>query len=284
MESRFVTVNNIKLHYMEEGSGEVVLLLHGFPEFWYSWRKQIPVLAEKFRVIAADMRGYNLSDKPQGISNYSIDVLADDIAGLIRSLGVERVNLVGHDWGGAVAWMVAAKYPELISRLAILNMPHPAEMRKAFFRFNLRQLMRSYYIFFFQLPVIPERFIGRDLNSTFTRAFNSFSPKKNSYTPEEIAQYVEAYSRPGVLTATINYYRATLRKLTAFSSSAPLPMPVLLIWGEQDKALGKELSLNTGAYCANLKVIYDPGSGHFIQHDNPELVNKSLMDFFSPKS
>ncbi len=171
MESRYVTVNNIRLHYMEEGEGEVVVLLHGFPEFWYGWRKQIPVLGKRYRVIAPDMRGYNLSDKPKGIVNYGIDILASDIAELIKSLNVGKVNLVAHDWGGAVGWAVATQYPGLINKLAILNMPHPAEMRKAFLSFNFAQLLRSYYIFFFQLPRLPEWFIGRNLTKTFTRTF-----------------------------------------------------------------------------------------------------------------
>jgi epoxide hydrolase 4 len=281
MQSHYITVNNIRLHYVEEGEGEVVILLHGFPEFWYSWRKQIPVLGKNYRVIAPDMRGYNLSDKPKGIANYGIDILAKDIAELIQSLSVGKVNLVGHDWGGAVAWQVATQYPELIKKLAILNMPHPAEMRKAFFKFNLAQLMRSYYIFFFQLPALPEWLIGRNLAKTFARTFNSMSPKKDNYTSTDIEQYVNAYKQKGALTATINYYRAALRNLKAFKALDSLPMPVLLIWGEQDKALGKELSLNTSAYCKQLKVVYDAGSGHFIQHDNPGLVNKNLLDFFA---
>ena len=137
---------------MEEGEGEPLILLHGFPEYWYSWRKQIPALSKNFRVIGPDMRGYNLSDKPTGIASYGIDILAADIAALIQSLGLGKVNLVGHDWGGAVAWSAATQYPHLISKLAILNMPHPAEMRKAFFNLNFAQLRRSYYIFLFQLP------------------------------------------------------------------------------------------------------------------------------------
>ena len=124
--------------------------------------------------------------------------------------------------------------------------------------------------------------IGHDLAKTFTRTFDGMSPHKGNYTSYDIEQYVTAYSQPGALTATINYYRAAMRNLKAFKSTAPLPMPVLLIWGEQDKALGKELSLNTAEYCTQLEVVYDPTSGHFIQHDNPELVNKKLLGFFTP--
>lgn len=126
MKEGFAEVNGIKLHYVEEGSGEAVLLLHGFPEFWYGWRKQIPELSKKYRVIAPDMRGYNLSDKPEKIGDYNIDMLAADIAGLVKSLGLQKVILVGHDWGAAVAWATAAMHPEVVSKLAILNVPHPA--------------------------------------------------------------------------------------------------------------------------------------------------------------
>jgi len=285
MTEHYIQVNGIQLHYVEEGEGELVILLHGFPEFWYSWRKQIPVLSKKYRVVAPDMRGYNLSDKPQSVSDYKIDILARDIAELIKALGEKKAIIVAHDWGGAVAWVVATMYPELVSKLAVLNIPHPAEMKKALMGFNLAQWKKSYYIFLFQLPRLPERFIGRDLKAFFTKAFTSFAPagKPAGITDEEIAKYVEAYSRRGMLTGAINYYRATFRQLGGLHVQGKLPMPVLMIWGEQDKALGKELTYNTKNYCNNLEVIYDPGSGHFIQHDNPGLVNEKLLRFFESK-
>ena len=280
----FIEVNGIKLHYVEEGQGELVILLHGFPEFWYGWRKQIPVLGKKYRVVAPDMRGYNLSDKPAGVENYKIDKLAGDIAALINVLGEEKAIVVGHDWGGAVAWAVASLHPAMVKKLGILNVPHPSEMKKALMGFNLAQWKKSYYIFLFQLPRLPERFIGRDLEGFFTKAFTSFLPKGKtaSITDEEVAKYVEAYSQPGMLTAAINYYRATFRQIkdTSLGAHGKLKMPVLMIWGEQDIALGKELTYNTKDYCENLEIIYDPGSGHFIQQDNPELVNEKLLAFF----
>ena len=285
MTEHYIKVNGIQLHYMEEGQGELVILLHGFPEFWYSWRKQIPVLSKKYRVVAPDMRGYNLSDKPVGVENYKIDILAKDIADLVKALGEDKAIIAGHDWGGAVAWMVATLYPEVVSKLGILNVPHPSEMKKALMGFNLAQWMKSYYIFLFQLPALPERFIGRDLKSFFEKAFGSFAPegKGISVSPAEIDEYVKAYSQPGMLTGAINYYRATFRQLGAMHNPGKLNMPVLMIWGEQDKALGKELTYNTKDYCNNLEVIYDPTSGHFVQHDNPELVNQKLMEFFEKK-
>ncbi|MCW3125790.1 MAG: alpha/beta hydrolase [Bacteroidetes bacterium] len=281
MLSKFIEVNGIRLHYVEEGTGDLVILLHGFPEFWYGWRKQIPVLGQHYRVVAPDMRGYNLSDKPKGIAQYKMDVLAKDIAELIKQLGNGKVILVGHDWGAAVSWAVAAIYPELISRLVILNVPHQAEMRKALLGFNVAQWAKSYYMFLFQLPRIPEWFIGRDLAKTFRNTFASFSSKGTAPPDDEIQEYVKAYSQPGALTATINYYRAALRDMKGTAESEILQMPVLMIWGEQDKALGKELTYNTKDHCADLEIIYDPTSGHFIQSDNPELVNSKLLEFFA---
>ena len=162
MQSNYIHANGIKLHYIEQGKGELVVLLHGFPEFWYGWRNQIPVLAKQYRVVAPDMRGYNLSDKPENVSDYKIETLAKDIAELIKALGEERAIVVGHDWGAAVAWAVAALHPEVVKKLAILNVPHPNEMKRAFEGFNLAQWMKSWYIFFFQLPFIPELFVGTE--------------------------------------------------------------------------------------------------------------------------
>ena len=227
------------------------------------------------------MRGYNLSDKPTGVSQYKMEVLAKDIAELIKKFDEGKVILVGHDWGAAVAWAVAALYPELIRKLVIINVPHPEEMRKALMGFNFSQLLKSYYIFLFQLPWLPEWYIGRDLAGMFRKTFAKFSPRGISPREEEIQEYVKAYSQPGALTATVNYYRAALRDMNSANWSAILPMPVLMIWGEQDKALGKELTYNTKQYCKDLEIVYDPSSGHFIQSDNPKLVNQKLLEFFA---
>lgn len=281
MTHNYATVNGIKLHYVEEGQGPLVIMLHGFPEFWYSWRSQIPALSKKYRVVVPDMRGYNLSDKPQGLDNYKMDLLATDIKQLVHALGEKQAIIVGHDWGGAVSWALASMYPEVVSKLAVLNIPHPAEMKKALYGGNLRQLMRSYYIFMFQLPRIPEWFISRNPYQFFKRTFISFSPKRKGATEEELNEYVKAYTQPGGLTGIINYYRATIQKPVSIKAEKPLPMPVLMLWGEHDKALGKELTYNTKKYCDNLEIIYDPTSGHFIQHDNPEWVNEKLLAFLA---
>jgi pimeloyl-ACP methyl ester carboxylesterase len=280
MTSHHITVGDIQMHYMEAGSGPLVILLHGFPEFWYGWRHQIPVLSQHYRVVAPDQRGYNLTDKPTGSAQYSIDKLAGDIAGLITALGAESAIVVGHDWGGAVAWALAVLHPQRVRRLAVLNIPHPAEMKRAFYGFNLRQIMRSYYIFFFQLPWLPEWLLGRNLRQLFTNIFKRFNPQGHGLSESEIDLYVAAFNQPGALTGMINYYRAALRHPYDLYTGTKLPMPVLMLWGTHDKALGKELTTNTAHYCADLTLLYDDTSGHFIQHDNPTWVNEQLLLFF----
>lgn len=282
MQGNYIDVNNIKLHYMEEGKGELVILLHGFPDFWYGWRNQIPALSKKYRVVAPDMRGFNLSDKPKHLHEYHVDILASDIAELIRKLGAKKAVVVGHDWGGVVAWMLAAHYPELVRKLVILNMPYPEELIRALSAGNLAQWKKSYYIFLLQVPRLPEWIISRDLSKFFKKHFKRLSPNSpEAVSDASIEKYVEAYSKPHALTSTINYYRKALRTIghMRLKTKLPLTLPVLLIWGEKDIALGKELALNTKKYCSNLETVYDPGSGHFIQLDNPELVNKKLLEF-----
>lgn len=282
MQHKFATTNGIQLHYVEEGSGELVILLHGFPEYWYSWRNQIPVLSKTHRIVAVDMRGYNLSDKPQAISAYSMDKLAKDIADLVLALGEEKAIIIGHDWGAGVAWAVAILYPERVKKLGIINVPHPYEMQKALMGGNFSQLLKSYYIFLFQIPRLPEYLLGKDLKGFFKKTFKNMSPYKKEISDAEASSYAEAYAQPGALTGALNYYRAMVRYRDVLPETHPkLTMPVLMIWGEQDTALGKELTCNTKDYCENLELIYDPTSGHFIQHDNPELVNRELVKFIT---
>jgi pimeloyl-ACP methyl ester carboxylesterase len=282
MPEKFIRVNNIQLHYVEQGTGELVILLHGFPEFWYGWKNQIPVLAKKYRVVAPDMRGYNLSDKPAAVSDYNMNLLAKDIAELVKALGEEKAIIVGHDWGAAVAWAVAALHPEVVKKLAILNVPHPSEMKRALMGFNFSQLRKSWYIFFFQLPFLPEMMIGSA--KSFRSTFQKMLMNKNAINEDDIQKYVEAYKNPETVKAAIAYYRAAFREM--FSKSKirypKIKAPVLMLWGEHDIALGKEMTYNTKNYCENsFEIIYDSTSGHFIQHDNPELVNSSLLHFFS---
>ena len=279
MTSNYINVNGIRLHYMEEGEGELVILLHGFPEFWYGWIKQIPVLSKQYRVVAPDMRGYNLSDKPKAVSAYSIEILAKDIAELIKGLGAEKAIVVGHDWGAAVAWAVASYYPELVKKLAILNVPHPEEMSKALKGFNWAQLKKSWYIFFFQIPFIPEMSIGTEV--FFIRTFRGMCMNKDAVSAKDIQEYVKAYQNPGSARATLAYYRSAFRNVFSQKPLPKIKVKVRMLWGEHDRALGKELTYNTKEYCENeLEIFYDSTSGHFVQHDNPTWVNQKLLEFF----
>lgn len=279
MEHRYAKVNGIQLHYVEEGSGELVILLHGFPEFWYGWKNQIPVLSKKYRVVAPDMRGYNLSDKPTKVSDYKIDLLALDIAELIKTLGEEKAIVVGHDWGAAVAWAVACLHPQRVKKLAILNVPHPNEMSRAFKGFNFSQWKKSWYIFFFQLPFLPERVIGTE--KFFRATFKNMLMRREVITRDDIKKYVEAYRQPGAVKSAIAYYRAAFRSFLTAVKMPKVKAPVLMLWGEKDTALGKELTYRTKEYCeSTCEILYDSTSGHFVQHDNPDWVNQKLLEFF----
>jgi epoxide hydrolase 4 len=283
VQSKFITVNGIKLHYVEEGTGELVILLHGFPEFWMGWRKQIPVLSKQYRVVAPDMRGYNLSDKPEKVSDYKMPILAKDIAELIKALGEEKAIVVGHDWGAAVAWAVGALHPEVVKKLAILNVPHPKEMERSFKEFNFAQWKKSWYIFFFQIPFIPEMIVGKE--RFFHKTFHAMSARQDTFSDDDFQNYLEAYRQPGAVKGTIAYYRAAFREMFAHKKGPQyqkIKAPVLMLWGEKDIALGKELTYRTKDYCENTcEVLYDPTSGHFVQRDNPEWVNEKLLSFFA---
>jgi epoxide hydrolase 4 len=198
----YAEIGDVRLHYVEAGEGPLIVLLHGFPEFWFGWRLQMkPLAAAGFRVVAPDMRGYNLSSKPAGIAPYTADQLAADVRGLIRELGAESALLVGHDWGGTAAWATAMNHPEVVDRLAILDAAHPRALQKGLR--NPRQLLRSWYFFYFQPPGLPEHHV-RARNWRFFQHF--LRDARPPYTPEEIERYVEAWSQPGAATAMINYY------------------------------------------------------------------------------
>jgi epoxide hydrolase 4 len=271
----------LRLHYVEAGTGPLLVLLHGFPEFWYSWRRQIPALAAAgFHVVAPDMRGYNLSDKPVGWRAYDLEELAGDIAGLIRHFGDEPANVAGHDWGAVVAYGVAMNHPELVRRLAILNVPHPERMLQGFR--TLRQLRKSWYMFFFQIPGLPEALVRRDGFAFAKRSLRADSPQ--SFSDADLERYVEAWSQPGALTGMIDYYRAALRQSpgSALRRLRPIPAPTLVIWGERDRHLGAELAEPLPQWVPDLRVERLPNATHWVQHEEPERVNALLAEFFAP--
>jgi pimeloyl-ACP methyl ester carboxylesterase len=279
----YARVGDVTLHYVEAGEGPLVVLLHGFPEFWFGWRDQIaPLAAAGFRVVAPDLRGYNLSSRPKGIRAYSADKLADDISGLIRELGYESAMLVGHDWGGTVAWTLAMNHPELVEKLAILDAAHPRKLQKGLF--NPRQLVRSWYFFFFTLPWLPERIVRARGFRFFRRFLRDARP---AVTPEEMDRYVEAWSQPGAATAMLDYYRYSV--LTppwkAWNAIHRISAPTLVIWGQDDRYLGGRLAEPEHADVPNLdRVERLPNASHWVHHDQAERVNELLVEFFTTAS
>jgi pimeloyl-ACP methyl ester carboxylesterase len=274
----YAGVGDQRLHYVEAGEGPLVVLLHGFPEFWFGWRLQIaPLVAAGFRVVAPDMRGYNLSSKPAGIAAYAADKLADDILGLIRERGVESARVVGHDWGGSVAWTLAMSHPEVVDRLAILDAAHPRSLQKGLR--NPRQLSRSWYFFFFALPGVPERVVRADRFRFFRRFLRDARPP---YTPEEVDRYVEAWSQPGATTAMINYYRCSVRPPKGTKQKlGTISAPTLIIFGQRDRYLGPGVREPDHADVPNLdRVEQLRGASHWVHHDQPERVTQLLVDFF----
>jgi pimeloyl-ACP methyl ester carboxylesterase len=243
------------LHYLEAGEGPLVVLLHGFPEFYYSWRHQWPALAGAgLRVVAPDLRGYNLSDKPRPVRAYDIRLLARDVARLIRERGAERAHVVGHDWSGGVAWAFAMRYPHMLERLAILNCPHPARVLRGLR--TLRQVRKSWYIFFFQLPWLPEATFRANHFAGLRRAVAGVA-RPGAFTPADVERYVQAAAQPGALTAGINYYRAMFRRGPGAlrTDLRRIDAPVLVIWGERDRYLGRELADPPRAWVPNARVV-----------------------------
>ena len=232
----YAEVGDVQLHYVEAGEGPLIVLLHGFPEFWYGWRLQIqPLVAAGFRVVAPDTRGYNLSSGPEEVAAYDIALLAADIRDLIHERGADTALLVGHDWGGSIAWATAMNHPEVVNRLAILNAAHPRRLNQGLR--NPRQLLRSWYFFYFQPPGLPERRVCRRHWRFFRHFLRDAHP---AYTPEEIDRYVEAWSQPGAATGMINYYRSSARQSQKKAEAAlrPIKAPTLIIWGQRDRYLG----------------------------------------------
>ena len=280
LEHSYIETNGIKLHVVQAGpqSGIPVVLLHGFPEFWYGWRNQIPALVEAgCRVIVPDQRGYNLSDKPKGVKNYDVYTLVEDIVGLIDALGYEKVNLVGHDWGAVVSWVLANKYPERLHRLSIMNVPHPAVMKRFLMR-DFEQMRRSWYIFFFQLPWIPEEGMKQNNWRNAVRALRG-SGKVHTFTNEDIEKYKEAWSQPGAMTSMINWYRAIVRHQPAMPKDPRVKVPTLMMWGMKDFALSHRMARPSMDYVDDGNLILFPEATHWVQHDAAEEVNHYLIDF-----
>lgn len=277
--------NGIRMHYVTQGEGPLVVLLHGFPEFWYSWRHQIPAIAEQgYRVVAPDLRGYNDTEKPR--RGYDIPTLLRDIAGLIHGLGEESAIVVGHDWGGVLAWQFAIDYPQMTEKLIILNAPHPGAMQRELRHFS--QLRKSWYIFAFQLPWLPEYVLTKNNANEVGRMLRGAALQKEAFPREETAKYQAAMSKPGSAHAALAYYRKVFRSMFSFSGSSrphryEVEAPTLLIWGEQDIALGIELTEGLDPWVPHLRIKRIPDSGHWVQQEQPEKVNEYIKEFLAEK-
>lgn len=280
-ESLRLATNGITLHALVAGpaEGSLVILLHGFPEFCEAWQGQIgPLATAGLRVLAPDLRGYNLSEKPVGIASYTLDTLAADVLGLADALGRARFAVVGHDWGGVLAWHLAARCPERVERAAILNAPHPATLRR-YALAHPGQVARSSYIGFFQMPVLPEWMLGA-ADFAMLRQSLLCTSRAGAFSAGMLARYREAWARPGALTAMLNWYRA-LRLSAGAPSAGRIRIPLRVIWGERDPFLERGLAAAGLALCAHGEALRLPEATHWLHHEEPARIGRMLVAFLA---
>ncbi|MBT2327055.1 alpha/beta hydrolase [Variovorax paradoxus] len=274
-----ISANGLSFHVAVAGprEGPLVMLLHGFPEFWYGWRHQVDALAGAgYRVAMPDQRGYGASDKPKGVHNYALDILADDVAAMAIALGAGRFAVVGHDWGGMVAWQLASRNSEDLIGAAILNAPHPATFASYALTHPL-QAMRSAYVALFQLPWVPETLLSARNCSALALALTSTS-RPDTFDDAELDQYRAAWSIDGALTCMLNWYRAMP---IARTSAARIRVPVRIIWGDRDSALEKGLAGAGAACCDDAQVLHLRDATHWVHHEEVAAVNAALVDFLN---
>ncbi len=281
MTHHHALINGVRLHYVEQGSGPLVILLHGFPENWWSWRHQLGALAAAgFRAVAVDLRGYNQSERK---GPYDIDTLARDVRALIVHLEEPNAAVVGHDWGGGLAWHFAATHPDVCRGVVSLNAPHPAVFQKQL-RTNVRQIWRSWYMFFFLLPWLPELFCLAFDSRWLRRFYETSNPA--GFSRDELAPIFEAIRQPGAIEAAIDYYRAAvkrgLRSGKTFQTYAIISVPALLAWGMRDRWLDFDtLVPGTELWATNLRIEKLPDAHHFIQVERSRQVNALLISFLT---
>ena len=265
IQSQFAEVNGIRLHYASVGQGKLVMFVHGFPEFWFAWENQLVEFGQDYQAVAPDMRGYNLSSKPSTVEEYHVKDLIEDLKALAKYLGHEKMIMVAHDWGGAVAWSVAMRHPELLEKLIIINAPHPAVFARELLN-NPDQQTASQYMLLLR-SAEAQRVLSENNYTRLADVLVQFGSKWEM-TDEKRQKYIEAWSQPGALTGSLNYYRASpLYPPTSksdeeqISSILNLPkemfavkMPTLVIWGEQDRALLTGNLEGLGEYVEDLTV------------------------------
>lgn len=270
--------NDVTLHVAEAGpaDGPLVILLHGFPEFWFGWRYQIGALASAgYRVMAPDQRGYDLSDKPKGIANYDVDKLAGDVVALAAHYTNEPFALVGHDWGAVAAWWTATRSPQKIRKLAVLNCPHPMVWTQAM-KHDPVQRKASWYVRAFQVPFLPEALMRGGNYRTLVGALRE---AKAPVSDEEADIYRAAWRQPGALTAMLNWYRAILRHRFEPIMPGSIRVPVQIIWGRKDRYALPALAEASKALCADGRLTFLDDATHWVAHDEPERVNAILLEF-----
>jgi pimeloyl-ACP methyl ester carboxylesterase len=279
-----VRANGLDFHVLAAGAGErLALCLHGFPELAFSWRHQLPVLAQEgWLAWAPDMRGYGRTTRPQGMSEYAIEKLMDDVAALIDASRCREVMLLAHDWGGVIAWYFALRRVRPLDKLVVMNLPHPGVFERVL-QSGWRQRLRSWYVLFFQLPWLPEKMLGARNARFVTEAFRGMAVNKENFPDDVLDVYRRAAQEPGALTAMVNYYRALVRGGGARRMRSlgfpKLDVPTLMIWGEQDSALGVELTVGTEDFVSDLTLHRLPNASHWVQQDAPDETNALLRSW-----
>ena len=281
-ETLTIAANGLRFHALAAGpaDGPLVVLLHGFPETSHGWRRQIGPLADAgFRVVAPDQRGIGLSSKPAGIANYRVQLLAADIVAIVRALGRERAQVVGHDWGGAVTWTLAMRHTDVFERAVILDAPHPTAFVERLRR-HPSQMLRSWYMAFFQLPRLPEAVLRANDFQRLAHALVATS-RPGTFTPADLAVYRAAWAQPGALTGMLDWYRAL--RLGGGSGAARgdgrVRIPVRVLWGDRDQALEPALADASIAWCDAGEVLHFPDATHWLQHEEADAVNARLLEF-----
>lgn len=278
----YAQIGGVKLHYATAGAGaKLVILLHGFPEFWYSWRHQIVALSDEYTVVAPDMRGFHRSDKPRKVSDYEIDKLVDDVIGLIHHFGREKAAVIGHDWGALVAWELALKYPEYLWKLGAMQIPPLPVWKK---NQSLKQLLASWYMLFFQIPFLPEFLFKLSDYKILSDSMKKSTAEENIFTDADISEYKKAWSEPYAMTAMINYYRANVLKcfFTKYEELPKIKVPTLFIYGEKDRAVLPETVQGTGEMIdGEYEEIRIPEAAHWVQQEAKTVVSETLREFLA---
>ncbi|MDB4880375.1 MAG: Soluble epoxide hydrolase [Gemmatimonadetes bacterium] len=268
---------DVRLHYASAGQGRggpPIVLLHGFPELWYAWRHQLVALGRSHRVAAPDLRGYGLSSRPAGREAYRVALLVEDIRRIADHLGAPRIVLVGHDWGGVLAWAFAARHPRRVARLVIVNAPHPATLARELRR-SPRQMLASAYVLLFRAPFGLAERVLRAGDYALLEQLLQRGRRGGYFTPEDAAVYRAAWRVPGALTAGLEYYRA-LGRDDAAGATGRVTCPTTVIWGERDRYLRPGLLEGLDAHVDTLEVVRVPDASHWIVHERPELLTKLI--------